>query len=64
MDSIKLNYAKYKLEKLKRTLSEFRAIKYSQYNKLIEQNYSAETAMKLLNIDPKTLYSIIMEEEG
>ena len=64
VDSIKLNYAKYKLEKLKRTLSEFRAIKYSQYNKLIEQNYSAETAMKLLNIDPKTLYSIIMEEEG
>ncbi len=64
VEKIRLNYCSYKTEKLQNTLKEFRKVKYSRYNELIEKGYGAENAMKLLQLEPKDLYNIITEEEN
>ncbi|MHA1303031.1 MAG: ATP-binding protein [Candidatus Heimdallarchaeaceae archaeon] len=61
--NVKLNYCKYKTEKLQSTLDEFTTIKYNRYKELIEGNMGAERAMKLLNLSPRALYYVISQVE-
>ena len=55
---IRLRYCKYKKEKLNETIYEFVQIKKRKFLELNERGYGAETAMKLLNLSPRSLYLI------
>lgn len=59
----KLNYCRYKSEKLTRTLNEFRVTKKKRYESLLKKGMGAETAMKKLNLSPKALYEILNDTE-
>jgi len=61
--STKMNYCNYKQDKLINTINEFRILKKEKYNELIEKGYGAEHIMKLLQLTPSSLYTILNEEE-
>ncbi|MBW2974240.1 ATP-binding protein [Candidatus Woesearchaeota archaeon] len=60
-NNCKLNYCKYKRDKLTSTVNEFREEKRKKYVDLISQGYGAESAMNLLNLTPQALYEILNE---
>jgi len=61
--NIKINYCRYKKEKLANTLHEFKAIKREKYNELVQRGHGAEHAMNLLQLTPRSLYTILNDEE-
>ncbi len=58
----KINYCKYKKEKLVNSIEEFGSLKKKKYHELIERGYGAEYTMKLLNLTPQSLYTILNDE--
>ena len=60
--NIKINYCSYKKQKLSKSIGQFKAIKKQKYQQLIQEGYGAEQAMKLLRIQPPTLYALLQEE--
>lgn len=63
VNNVKLNYCKYKKEKLVNAINEFRDLKKKKYDELIERGYGAENVMKLLQLTPKSLYMVLNGEE-
>ena len=61
--NVKINYCKYKKEKLVNAINEFRALKKNKYYELISRGYGAENVMKLLQLTPKSLYVVLNGEE-
>ncbi len=61
--NVKINYCKYKKEKLVNAINEFRALKKDKYDELISRGHGAESVMKLLQLTPKSLYTVLNEEE-
>ncbi len=61
-NNIKINYCRYKPEKLAHTITEFGLLKKQKYTQLLEQGYGAEHAMKILNLTPNSLYLILNSE--
>ena len=61
--NVKVNYCKYKKEKLINAINEFRALKKNKYDELISRGYGAESVMKLLQLTPKSLYMVLNEEK-
>lgn len=59
---VKINYCKYKKEKLLKAINEFAELKKKKYQELISRGYSAEHAMKTLQLTQKSLYTILNEE--
>lgn len=59
---IKLNYCRYKGEKLSKTINAFGKIKKQRYEALIDKGYSAEKAMNKLKLSQRGLYIILSEE--
>ncbi len=53
--NVKINYCKYKIERLYKALGEWSKLKIEKYNELIERGYGAEHAMKILNLTPNSL---------
>ncbi|MBI3027668.1 ATP-binding protein [Candidatus Woesearchaeota archaeon] len=62
INNVKINYCKYKKEKLVNAINEFRALKKNKYDELISRGYGAENVMKLLQLTPKSLYMVLNEE--
>ncbi len=58
-NNIKINYCRYKQEKLANTITEFSSLKKQKYTQLLERGYGAEQAMKILNLTPQSLYLIL-----
>jgi len=56
---IKIHYCKYKKEKLKQTIKEFKRIKKEKLIQLTNKGHGAEYAMKLLNLSPRVVYQIL-----
>lgn len=63
LKNIKINYCKYKKEKLVKTVNEFKVLKKRKYDELIRRNCGAEHAMKLLQLTPQSLYTVLNEEK-
>ena len=61
--NVKVNYCKYKKEKLVNAINEFRTLKKNKYDELILRGYGAENVMKLLQLTPKSLYVVLNGEE-
>lgn len=61
--NVKINYCKYKKEKLINAINEFRALKKKKYEELILRGYGAERVMELLQLTPKSLYMVLNGEE-
>lgn len=61
--NVKINYCKYKKEKLVNAINEFSALKKKKYDELIERGYGAESVMKLLQLTPSSLYVVLNEGE-
>ncbi|MHA1778071.1 MAG: hypothetical protein ACTSYN_00705, partial [Candidatus Heimdallarchaeaceae archaeon] len=59
---IRLNYCRYKSEKLRKNIREFGKIKRQRYEELINKGYGAERAMKTLRLSQRGLYVILSEE--
>ena len=59
---VKINYCIYKKEKLLNAINEFSRLKKKKYDELISRGYGAEHVMKLLQLTPKSLYTILNEE--
>lgn len=57
--NIKINYCKYKVERLYKALGEWSDLKMKKYDELIEKGYGAEHAMKILNLTPNSLYLLL-----
>ncbi len=56
---IKIRYCKYKKKKLERAINEFKVLKKQKFNELLNRGYGAEHAMKVLNLTPRLLYTIL-----
>jgi len=59
MINIKINYCKYKIDRLYKALGEWAQLKKDKYNELTERGYGAEHAMKVLNLTPNSLYLLL-----
>ncbi len=59
---VKINYCKYKKEKLLSAINEFAQLKKKKYQELVSRGYGAEHAMKTLQLTQKSLYAILNEE--
>lgn len=59
MANIKINYCKYKIDRLYRALGQWAVLKKKKYNELLERGYGAEAAMNLLNLTPNSLYLLL-----
>ncbi len=59
MTGIKINYCKYKIERLYKALGQWSLLKKNKYNELIRRGYGAEHAMKVLNLTPDSLYLLL-----
>ena len=59
MMNIKINYCKYKIDRLYKALGPWAKLKKEKYYELIERGYGAESAMKLLNLTPNSLYLLL-----
>jgi ATP-dependent Lon protease len=57
--NIKINYCKYKIERLYKALGEWSKLKVNKYNELINKGYGAEHAMNILNLTPNSLYLLL-----
>ncbi len=57
--NIKINYCKYKVERLYKALGNWAMLKKNKYHELIERGYGAEHAMKTLNLTPNSLYLLL-----
>lgn len=55
----KINYCKYKRERLYKALGEWAMLKKEKYYELIKKGYGAERAMKTLNLTPNSLYLLL-----
>ncbi|MBI4148149.1 ATP-binding protein [Candidatus Woesearchaeota archaeon] len=60
---IKINYCRYKQEKLIQTLNRFSEVKRERYAALVSRGYGAEHTMKLLQLTPASLYMILNHEK-
>ncbi len=60
---VKINYCRYKKEKLLTAINEFARLKKKKYQELISRGYGAEHAMKVLQLTSKSLYTILNEEK-
>ncbi len=60
--NVKINYCKYKKDKLVNAINEFRDLKKDKYDELISLGYGAESVMRLLQLTPKSLYMVLNEE--
>ena len=63
MTLTKINYCKYKKEKLINTMNEFSEIKRQRLRDLSLMNYSESDAINLLNLTPAALYIIENQED-
>ncbi len=59
MTGIKINYCKYKIERLYKALGQWSLLKKNKYHQLIRRGYGAEHAMKVLNLTPDSLYLLL-----
>jgi Lon-like ATP-dependent protease len=59
MMNIKINYCKYKTERLYKALGQWAMLKKNKYHELIDRRYGAEHAMKILNLTPNSLYLLL-----
>ena len=59
MMSIKLNYCRYKTDRLYLALGQWAALKRDKFNELTKKGYGAERAMDVLNLSPNSLYLIL-----
>jgi ATP-dependent Lon protease len=60
MMNIKINYCKYKVERLYKALGEWAILKKNKYYELTEERgFGAESAMKTLNLTPNSLYLLL-----
>ena len=59
MMNVKINYCKYKGERLYRALSQWAMLKKKKYAELLEKGYGAEHAMGLLQLTPNSLYLLL-----
>lgn len=57
--NIKINYCKYKTERLYKSLGQWAMLKKKKYNELLQRGYGAERAMKTLNLTPNSLYLLL-----
>lgn len=60
---IKINYCKYKSDRLNKALGQWTLLKKSKYHELIHRGYGAEHAMKTLNLTPNSLYQVLNYSE-
>ncbi len=59
MMNIKINYCKYKIDRLYASLGQWAKLKKNKYGELIGRGYGAEHAMKTLNLTPDSLYLLL-----
>ncbi|MDP3699222.1 MAG: ATP-binding protein [Nanoarchaeota archaeon] len=57
--NIKINYCRYKIERLYKALGQWAMLKKNKYNELLQRGYGAEHAMKTLNLTPNSLYLLL-----
>tara|TARA_Y100000310_G_scaffold86973_1_gene83874 strand:+ start:9687 stop:11732 length:2046 start_codon:yes stop_codon:yes gene_type:complete len=57
--NLKINYCKYKVDRLYKALGQWAMLKKNKYNELINRGYGAEHAMKVLNLTPNSLYMLL-----
>ncbi|MAE43097.1 hypothetical protein CMO93_04950 [Candidatus Woesearchaeota archaeon] len=57
--NIKINYCKYKVERLYKALGKWAKLKKDKYYELIQRGYGAEYTMNLLNLTPNSLYLLL-----
>ena len=57
--NIKINYCRYKTDRLYGALGQWALLKKNKYNELIRNGYGAERAMGLLNLTPNSLYLLL-----
>lgn len=55
MTLTKMNYCKYKREKLANTMDQFSEIKRNKFQNLLDKGYNEERIMKTLNLTPASL---------
>ena len=59
MMNIKINYCRYKVDRLYKALGQWSLLKKNKYNELIRTGHGAEYAMKILNLTPNSLYLLL-----
>lgn len=59
LTNTKINYCKYKIDRLYDALSKWSFLKIKKYKELIQRGYGAENIMKLLNLTPHSLYLLL-----
>ncbi|MBI2146035.1 ATP-binding protein [Candidatus Woesearchaeota archaeon] len=57
--NVKINYCKYKVERIYNALGQWAVLKKNKYYELLERGYGAERAMKVLNLTPESLYLLL-----
>src|SRR3989338_2216161 len=57
--NIKINYCRYKVDRLYKSLGQWAMLKKQKYYKLIEKGVGAESVMKLLKLTPNSLYLLL-----
>lgn len=63
MTLTKMNYCKYKKDKLANTMNEFSEIKRKKVKELLDRGYEINSIIRLLNLSPATLYIIENHED-
>lgn len=59
MMNVKINYCRYKVERLYGAIGKWAKLKKNKYEELIGRGYGAEHAMKILNLTPNSLYLLL-----
>ncbi len=57
--NIRLNYCKYKTDRLYKALGQWAELKKGKYYELLQRGYGAESAMNLLKLTPNSLYLLL-----
>ncbi len=57
--NIKINYCRYKVDRLYKSLGQWAMLKKQKYYELIEKGAGAESVMKLLKLTPNSLYLLL-----
>jgi ATP-dependent Lon protease len=57
--NVKINYCKYKVDRLYKAVGQWSLLKKNKYNELIQRGYGAEHAMRVLNLTPNSLYLLL-----
>lgn len=63
MTLTKMNYCRYKKNKLANTMNEFSEIKRNKVKELLERGYKTDDIIRLLNLSPAALYIIENKED-